>query len=101
MNKKQKDLVERFVEGTFTYAQEYADFKEYYGFDYIDELEDALNVENISFSDEEKQEMMKYIQNKLEEEYGYDNVWYNGSSEQTMPINGQIQTIHYQLVIRF
>ncbi|MCR8860384.1 hypothetical protein NQ113_24750 [Bacillus pseudomycoides] len=100
MNEKQIDLVERFVEGTITYAQEAVDYRDYYGFDYIDELEDSLNDENISFSDEEKQEMMKYIQNKLEEEYGYDNVWY-GSSEQTMPINGQIQTIHYQLVIRF
>ncbi|PFW93920.1 hypothetical protein COL32_14510 [Bacillus pseudomycoides] len=101
MNKKQKDFVERFVDGTIAYAQEAADCYSWYGFDYIDELENELSDEKISFSEEEKQEMMKYIQNKLEEEYGYDNVWYNGSSEQTMPIDGRIQTIHYQLVIRF
>lgn len=100
MNEKQKDFVERFVDGTITYAQEAADCYSYYGFDYIDELEDGLNDEKISFSEEEKQEMMKSIQSKLEEEYGHDNVWY-GSSEQTMPIDGRIQTIHYQLVIRF
>ncbi|MGG3652549.1 hypothetical protein ABES36_14090 [Bacillus pseudomycoides] len=100
MNKKQKDLVERFVDGTITFVQEAVDSREYYGFDYIDELEDSLNEENISFTEVEKQEMMKYIQNKLEEEYGYDNVWY-GSPEQTMPINGKIQTIQYQMVIRF
>ncbi|PFY13878.1 hypothetical protein [Bacillus pseudomycoides] len=100
MNKKQKDFVERFVDGTITFAQEAADRYSYYGFDYIDELEDSLNNENISYTEDEKQEMKKYIHNKLEEEYGYDNVWY-GSSEQTMPIDGRIQTIHYQLVIRF
>ncbi|PEA83811.1 hypothetical protein [Bacillus pseudomycoides] len=101
MNEKQKDFIERFVDGAITYAQMNSDFNSYHGFDYIDELEHELNSENISFSEEEKQEMMKHIQNKFEEEFGYNDVWYNGSSEQTLPINGQIQTIHYQLVIRF
>lgn len=100
MNEKQMDHVERFVEGTITYAQEAADYRDYYGFDYIDELEDSLNEENISFSDDEKQEMLKYIENKLEEEYGCDDVWY-GSPQQVMVIDGRIQTIPYQLVIRF
>lgn len=100
MNEKQMDLVERFVEGTITYAQEAKDYKDYYGFDYIDELEDSLDDENITYTESEKQEMFKYIQNKLEEEFGEENVWYGGS-EQLIPINGQIQTIHCQLVIRF
>ncbi|MGE6963862.1 hypothetical protein ACQKIW_29055 [Bacillus thuringiensis] len=100
MNVKQKDLVNRFVDGTVAYAHEAADCQSYYGFDYIDELEESLNIENLSFTEDEKQEMLKYIQNILEEEYGYDNVWYNGS-EQRVPINGQIQTLHYQMIIRF
>lgn len=100
MNEKQKELVRGFVEGAITCAQEAMECQTYFGFDYIDELEDSLKYDDLIYTEDEKQEMMKYVQNKLEEEYGNENVWYGGS-EQTLPIGGQIQTIHYQLVIRF
>lgn len=100
MNEKQMEFIACFVEGIITSAQEHKEYNSYFGFDYIDEVEDSLKYDDLAYTGDEKQEMMKYIQTKLEAEYGYNDVHYGGS-EQTVAIDGRIQTLPYQMVIRF
>lgn len=92
---EQIEFVNNFVSGVEAYVDEETN---YYGIDYIDVLEDGLQDQNISYTDEQKQEMLIQIQKGLEKVYGYNNVFY-GSPEQHIPIDGQIKTVHAQLVV--
>ncbi|MFK7678782.1 hypothetical protein ACI3ER_12130 [Bacillus sp. Wb] len=93
---EQIEFVNNFVSGVEAYVDEETN---YYGIDYIDVLEDGLQDQNISYTEEQKHEMLKQIREGLEKVYGYDNVCYGGLHEQTIPIDAQFKTVPFQLVV--
>ncbi|MED3865266.1 hypothetical protein [Priestia megaterium] len=94
---EQMETVKKYISGIEDHAEH--EKSEIYGIDYIDVLEDGLAQDNISYSDEQKEEMLDQIRKGLEEIFGYHNVFY-GSSELHIPVDGQIKTYHFQLAIR-
>jgi len=93
---KQLDVVKRMVNGIEMYALE--EDSKVFVLDHIDSLEDALAQEDISYTEDQKKEMVNLIQKELEDSYGYENVYY-GSAEQYIPVDGQIKTFHAQLAV--
>lgn len=68
------------------------------GIDYIDEIESSFEYEGVTYSDEQKEEILNYFVEGMKKEYGEDNVYFGGH-EQLVPANGGFKTIHAQLAI--
>lgn len=103
MNEKQLDLIKRFVDGTIEsnlYTMD--DVEEgqdaVIGIDYIDEIEASFEYEGVTYSNEQKDEILNYFLEGIKKEYGEDNVYFGGH-EQLVPANGGFKTVHAQLAI--
>lgn len=98
---EQMELVKRFISGIEDNA--HLEESEIYGMDYIEALEIGLEQENISYSDEQKEEMLKQIIKGLENIFGYHNVYYVSPGEiaaLVIPVDGQMKTFYVELAIR-
>lgn len=90
-----EEFIEDYIKGEIIAVQENLENNSYYGFDYLDEIEDSLKDEYI-YTDEQRIYIENEVLNKLEKEY--KNVYANGC-EQLIPIDGRFETVYNQLVI--
>ena len=91
------DFAIRSANGIIDYVDE--ETGPVYSIDYEDALEDGLKDENLSYTEEQKEQMLDMIRSVLEARYGYDNVYYGGF-EQSIPIDGQFKSYYGQLAIK-
>lgn len=88
MKNELKNFINDYVEGIKITVEEELENNNYYGFDYLDEIEDILKENDIEVNNEDLQQIKDTILQSIIKEYGEDNIYY-GSPEHTVSLNGQ------------